>query len=109
MDLWVWVAVIAGVVFALLLLFLTVGSPGRRRAAQREEAQRLRQAAEEKLRAAASRDAAARQEQAAAERERIAAQEQLNRADTLDPDLPAPESRPDSKVRRQPEAADERV
>lgn len=30
MDLWVWVAVIAGVMAALLLLFFVVGTPGRR-------------------------------------------------------------------------------
>jgi hypothetical protein len=107
MDFWVWVAVIAGAVVALVLLFFVVGTPGRRRAAKREQAERLRQEAEEKLRSAAGRDAAARQEEAAAERERLAAQEQLEEADAVDPDLPAQASRPDATVRRQPEAADE--
>jgi len=106
MDFWVWVAVIAGALVALLLFFV-VGTPSRRRAAQREQAQRLRQEAEEKLRSAATRDAAARQEQEAAERERLAAQEQLKEADAVDPDHPAQASRPDEKVHRQPEAADE--
>jgi flagellar biosynthesis/type III secretory pathway M-ring protein FliF/YscJ len=107
MDFWVWVAVIAGAVVAQLLLFSVVGTPSRRRAAKREQAERLRQEAEEKLRSAAGRDAAARQEEAAAERERLAAQEQLEEADAVDPDLPAQASRPDAIVRRQPEAADE--
>jgi flagellar biosynthesis/type III secretory pathway M-ring protein FliF/YscJ len=96
---------IAGAVVALLLLFFVVGTPGRRRAAKREQAERLRQEAEEKLRSAAGRDAAARQEEVAAERERLAAQEQLQEADAVDPDLPAQAARPDATVR--PEAADE--
>jgi type II secretory pathway pseudopilin PulG len=88
MSLWVWVAVIAGVLTALLLLFLVVGTPSRRRAAKREEAGRLRQEAEEGLRSAAGREATAAQEQAAAERERVAAEEKLKEADAVDPDLP---------------------
>jgi hypothetical protein len=71
------------------LLFLVVGTPSRRRAAKREEAERLRQEAEEKLRSAAGREAAASQERAAAERERLAAEEKLNEADAVDPDVPA--------------------
>jgi len=102
MDFWVWVAVIGGTVVALLLLFFVVGTPSRRRAAKREQAERLRQEAEEKLRSAAGRDAAARQEQAAAERERLTAQEQLEEADAVDPDLPAPAARPDATMRRPP-------
>jgi hypothetical protein len=89
MSLWVWVAVIAGVLTALLLLFFVVGTPGRRRAAKRDEAERLRQEAEERLRSAAGREATASQEQAAAERERLAAEEKLREADAVDPDLPS--------------------
>jgi type II secretory pathway pseudopilin PulG len=89
MSLWVWVAVIAGVLMALLLLFLVVGTPSRRRAAKRDEAERLRQEAEEELRSAAGREATASQEQAAAERERFAAEEKLKEADAVDPDVPA--------------------
>ena len=107
MDLWVWVAVIAGIVAALLLLFVTVGTPGRRQAAKREQAERLRQQAEEKLRSAAGREAAARQEQAAAERERLAAQNHLEQADAVDPDLPAQPSRANPNVGRGTEPADE--
>src|SRR4029453_5374345 len=94
MSLWVWVAVIVGVLTALLLLFFVVGTPSRRRAAKREEAERLRQEAEEKLRSAAGREATASQEQAAAERERLAAEDQLKQADAGDPDFPVetPES-----------------
>ncbi len=109
MDLWVWVAVIAGVVVALLLLFVTVGTPGRRQAAKREQADRLRQQAEEKLRSAAGREAAARQEQAAAERERLAAQNHLEQADAVDPDVPAQPSRANPNVGRSAEPADETV
>jgi flagellar biosynthesis/type III secretory pathway M-ring protein FliF/YscJ len=108
MDLWVWVAVIAGAVVALLLLFSVVGTPGRRRAAKREQAERLRQEAEEKLRSAAGREAAARHEQAAAERERLAAQNQLEQADAVDPDLSAQASS-DPSVGRGAERADETV
>jgi flagellar biosynthesis/type III secretory pathway M-ring protein FliF/YscJ len=107
MDFWVWVAVIAGVVVALLLLFFVVGTPGRRRAAKHEQAEYLRQEAEEKLRSAAGRDAAARQEKAAAERERLTAQKQLAEADAVDPDLPVQTSTPDATLRRQPKPADE--
>ena len=110
MGLWVWVAVIAGVVVALFLLFLTVGTPARRRAAKREEADRLRREAEEKLRSAAGSEAAAREEQAAAERERLAAQAQLEEADAVDPDLPDDASTAGTSVRRrEAQAADETV
>ena len=89
MSPWVWVVVIAGVLTALLLLFLVLGTPSRRRAAKREEAERLRQEAEEKLRSAAGREATASQEQATAQRERLTAEEKLREADTVDPDVPA--------------------
>ena len=107
MDLWVWVAVIAGVVVALFLLFLTVGTPARRRAAKREEAEQLRREAEEKLRSAAGREAAARVEEATAERERLAAQSKLEEADAVDPDLPAETSSADRRMRQRAEPADE--
>jgi flagellar biosynthesis/type III secretory pathway M-ring protein FliF/YscJ len=108
-DLWVWVAVIAGAVVALLLLFFVVGTPSRRRAAKREQAEWLRQQAEEKLRSAAGREATARQEQAAAERERLAAQDHLEQADAVDPDLRAKAARADPSVGRGAEPADETV
>ena len=91
---------------ALLLLFLLVGTPSRRRAAKRGEAERLRQEAEEGLRSAAGREATASQEQAAAERERLAAEEKLKEADAVDPDLPA-ESANLTTQRLGPPAADE--
>lgn len=87
MSSWGWLAVIAGVGIAVLLLFFLIATPGRRRAVQRDQANQLRQEAEEQLKAAAVREAAARQEQAAAERERLAAEQKLNDADAVDPDL----------------------
>jgi type VI protein secretion system component VasK len=100
MNLWVWVVIVAGVVIAVALLFLVVGTPARRRAAKRDEAEQLRREAEEKLRSAAGREAAAQQEQAVAERERIAAERQLEEADVVDPDIPAGTDASDH-VRRQ--------
>jgi type II secretory pathway pseudopilin PulG len=105
MSLWVWVVVIAGVLTALLLLSLVVGTPSRRRAAKREEAERLRQEAEEKLRSAAGRKATASQEQAAAERELLTAKEKLQEADAVDPDVPAEAA--NLNTRRPAPAADE--
>jgi hypothetical protein len=107
MDLWVWVAVIAGAITALLLLFLLVGTPGRRQAAKRAQAKRLREEAEEKLRSAAGRDAAARQEEAAAERERLAAKQQLEEADAVDPDLPDRGTMSEAPGRQRAETVDE--
>ena len=113
MDLWVWVAVIGGAVVALSLLFFVVGTPARRQAAKREQAEQLRREAEEKLRSAGSREAVARQEQATAERERLAAQDQLAEADAVDPDVraqaPAQASTADAGVGQEAQPADETV
>jgi hypothetical protein len=109
MDLWVWVALIGGAVVALSLLFFVVGTPARRRAARREQAEQLRREAEQKLRSAAGREAAARQEHAVAARERVDAQSQFEEADAVDPDLPAQASRAEPSVGRGAEPTDEMV
>jgi len=107
MDFWLWVVIIAGVLVALALLLVLVGTPARRRAAKRDAAQQLRNEAEEKLRSAAGREAAAKQEQAVAERERIAGERQLEEADVIDPDIPT-EAGTRGRVRpRSAEPADE--
>jgi flagellar biosynthesis/type III secretory pathway M-ring protein FliF/YscJ len=91
---WVWIIVAAGVVLVVWLAFVAIGTPGRRRAAQREEAAELRREAEEKLASAAQREVTAAQEAAAAERERGAAERAMEQADVVDPDLPdAPQGR----------------
>jgi uncharacterized protein HemX len=86
--LWVWIVVAAGVGLVIWLLFVVVGTPARRRAAQREKAERLRQEAEEKLASAARREVTATQETKAARREREVAERAIQRADAVDPDLP---------------------
>jgi flagellar biosynthesis/type III secretory pathway M-ring protein FliF/YscJ len=88
MTWWVWIVVVAGVLLAIWLLFVVIGTPARRRAAQREEATELRREATEKLASAAQREAAAAQEAATAERERGAAERAMEQADAVDPDLP---------------------
>jgi flagellar biosynthesis/type III secretory pathway M-ring protein FliF/YscJ len=85
---WVWIVVAAGVLLAVWLLIVAIGTPGRRRAAQREKAAELRQEADEKLSSAAQREAAAAQHAAAAERDRLAAEHARDQADAVDPDLP---------------------
>jgi len=84
--LWVWIVVVAGVALLVWLLTAVIGTPARRRAAQREKAEELRRAAEEKLASAARREVNARQESAAAESERQAAERALREADAVDPD-----------------------
>jgi flagellar biosynthesis/type III secretory pathway M-ring protein FliF/YscJ len=107
MSPWVWVIAIAGALLALILLFVVIGSPARRRAAKREKAEALRREAEERLKTAAGREATARQEQAAAERERLSAEAKLEEADAVDPDLPAEAANLDTRRPGQP--ADEAV
>jgi type II secretory pathway pseudopilin PulG len=107
MDFWVWVVIIAGVLVALALLFLLVGTPARRRAAKRDHAQQLRNEAEEKLRSAAGREAAAKQEQAVAERERTAGERKLEEADVIDPDIPTETGTRDQARPRSADTADE--
>ena len=85
---WVWIIIAAGIVLAIWLLVALIGTPARRRKAQREEAERLRHEAEEKLASAARREVAAKQQATAAEREREAAEQAIAHADALDPDLP---------------------
>jgi hypothetical protein len=84
--LWVWIVIVAGVALFIWLLFALIGTPSRRRAAQREKAEELRREAEEKLASAARREVAARQETAAADRERQAAERAMEEADAVDPD-----------------------
>jgi flagellar biosynthesis/type III secretory pathway M-ring protein FliF/YscJ len=101
MTWWVWIIVAAGVLLAIWLLFVVVGTPARRRARQREQAAELRQEANEKLASAAQREAAAAQEATAAERERGAAERAMEQADVVDPDLPdAPPSSTTPQDRR---------
>lgn len=88
MTWWVWIIVAAGALLAIWLLFVAIGTPARRRAAQSEKAAELRQEAEEKLASAAQREAAASRETAAAQRERTAAEHAMEQADAVDPDLP---------------------
>jgi len=88
MSLWVWIAVAAGVALAVWLLVAVIGTPARRRARQREQAEKLRQEAEEKLASAARREVAAEQEAETARRERGAAERAMQQADAVDPDLP---------------------
>jgi flagellar biosynthesis/type III secretory pathway M-ring protein FliF/YscJ len=85
---WVWIVIVAGVVLAIWLFVVVTGTPARRRKAKREQAERLRREAEEKLASSARRQVAAKQEAAAAEREREAAEQAIAHADALDPDLP---------------------
>ena len=88
MAFWVWIVIVAGVALLIWLLFVLIGTPGRRRAAQREKAAELRREAEEKLASAARREVVARQESDAAQRERTAAETALEQADVVDPDAP---------------------
>jgi hypothetical protein len=88
MSLWVWIAVVAGIVLSIWLVVALVGTPKRRRAAQREKAAQLRREAEEKLALAARREVVASQEEAGARREREAAEQALRHAERVDPDLP---------------------
>jgi flagellar biosynthesis/type III secretory pathway M-ring protein FliF/YscJ len=85
---WVWIIIAAGIVLVIWLLVALIGTPARRRKAQREEAERLRHEAEEKLASAARREVAAKQQATAAEREREAAEQAIAQADVLDPDPP---------------------
>jgi flagellar biosynthesis/type III secretory pathway M-ring protein FliF/YscJ len=87
-GLWVWILVVAGVALFIWLLVVLIGAPARRRAAQRDKAEKLRREAEEKLASAARREVAAKREAALAEREREAAEQAMERADVFDPDLP---------------------
>lgn len=86
MALWVWIVIAAGVALLIWLLFALIGTPGRRRAAQREKAAELRREAEEKLASAARREVSARQQSAAANRERQAAERALEEAHAVEPD-----------------------
>jgi uncharacterized protein HemX len=88
MAFWVWIVVAAGVALAIWVLVRVIGTPARRRAAQRENAERLRQEAEEKLASAARREVTARHETELARREREAAERTIQHADAVDPDLP---------------------
>ncbi len=92
MSLWVWIVVVAGVTLFAWLLVVVIGTPGRRRAAQRERAAELRRQAEEKLASAARREVSASREEAAARRERESAQRALREAEAVDPDPPGPVS-----------------
>jgi len=87
MSLWVWIAVVAGIALCIWLVAALVGTPKRRRAAQRENAG-LRREAEEQLASAARREVAASQEEATARREREAAEQAMRHAEAVDPDLP---------------------
>jgi hypothetical protein len=92
---WVWIVIAAGIVLAIWLLVALIGTPARRRKAQREQAERLRREAEEKLASAARREVAAKHEATAAERDREAAEQAIAQADALDPDPPKPASEND--------------
>ena len=105
MEWWVWAIIIGGAVLAVVLLVSLIGTPARRREANRRKANELRQEADERLASAATREAAARQEEAAAERDRVAADHAIREADAVDPDLPDayPSGGPDvSAARREP-------
>jgi flagellar biosynthesis/type III secretory pathway M-ring protein FliF/YscJ len=88
MPWWVWIVVVSGVLLAIWLFVVLIGTPARRRAAKREKAAELRQQAEEKLASAARREVAAEQETTAASRDRLAAEHAMDQADVIDPDLP---------------------
>jgi flagellar biosynthesis/type III secretory pathway M-ring protein FliF/YscJ len=85
--LWVWIVVVAGVALIIWLLIALIGTPARRRAAQREKAETLRREAEQKLASAARREVAAKREAELAEREREDAEHAIAQAAAVDPDL----------------------
>jgi flagellar biosynthesis/type III secretory pathway M-ring protein FliF/YscJ len=97
---WVWIVIVAGVVLAIWLFVVVIGTPARRRKAKREQAERL---SEEKLASSARREVAAKQEAAAAERERETAEQAIAQADALDPDVP------DSRSEADPDAVGDRA
>jgi heme exporter protein D len=99
---WVWIAVIAGLALFIWLVVALIGTPKRRRAAQREKAAELRREAEEKLASAARREVTAKQETTAARHEREAAEQAMLQAEAIDPELP------DSPSSTKGAAADER-
>jgi hypothetical protein len=85
---WVWILIAAGVALIIWLLFVLIGTPARRRAAQREKAAQLRGEAEEKLASAARREATAKQEAAVARLERQDAERAIQESVAVDPDAP---------------------
>jgi type II secretory pathway component PulM len=95
---WVWIVIAMGVALIIWLLFVVVGTPARRRAAQREKAAELRSEAEAKLASAARREATAKQEAAVARLERQDAERAIQESVAVDPDAPDVASSSDGEL-----------
>jgi hypothetical protein len=91
---WAWIVIAAGVVLAIWLLVVVIGTPARRRKAKRKQAERLRREAEE----TSHRPRAVRSRHSRRQLQRnvnARPQQAIAQADALDPDLPDSRSHAD--------------
>lgn len=90
METWVWILIVVAVVLVVLAIAYFAMKKGRERKVEkkREEATSLRQDAEQRLAVSGQREARAQQEAENAARERAAAEENIRRAEDVDPDVP---------------------